>query len=97
MNELIKFEAYLKEHSIPHKCHLILSAMDPSYPHPWNQVVVYRDKELTKRWFDVVWHKWSYGYREGLLELLDSEDGDDVEGYLTADDVIRRYFKNEEI
>lgn len=36
MNELIKFEAYLKEHPIPHRCHLILSATDPSNPHPYN-------------------------------------------------------------
>lgn len=85
MNELIKLEAYLKEHSIPYKRNL------------WNQIIVYRDKELKKRWFDVIWHKGSYGYKEGLLELLDSEQGEDVEGYLTADDVIKRYFDKEEV
>lgn len=97
MNELIKLEAYLKEHSIPYKRDLILSPAFSSPHYSWNQIVVYRDEELENRWFDVVWHEWSYGYNEGLLELLDSEAGNDVEGYLTADDVIRRYFENEEV
>lgn len=86
MNELIKLEAYLKEHSIPYSRDFL-----------WNQIVVFRDKELTKRWFDVVWHKGCFGYEEGLLELLDSEQGEDVEGYLTADDVIKRYFVKEQV
>ena len=97
MNELIKLEAYLKEHSIPYKRDLILNAAFSSPHYSWNQIVVYRDEELKSRWFDVVWHEWSYGYKEGLLELLDSEADEDPEGYLTADDVIRRYFENEKV
>ena len=100
MNELIKLEEYLKEHSIPYKRDLILfetlSATNPSdLQYSFNQIIVYRDKDLKKLWFDVIWHKWSFGYKEGLLELMDSEG--DVEGHLTADDVIRRYFENEEV
>ena len=97
MDELIKLEAYLKEHSIPYKRDLILSAAFSSPHYSFNQIIVYRDKELKKIWFDVIWHKYSLGYEEGLLELLDSELDEDVEGYLTADDVIRRYFENEEV
>lgn len=42
---------------------------------------------------DVICHRGSYGYEEGLLEimgLVDESHGDDVEGYLTANEVFRR-------
>lgn len=42
---------------------------------------------------DVICHGYSYGGREGLLEimgLVDPEIGDDVEGYLKAEEVFNR-------
>lgn len=39
--------------------------------------------------FDVVCHKYSYGGKDGLLEMWDRNgEDDDVVGYLTAKDVI---------
>ena len=45
--------------------------------------------------FDVICNKYSYGGKDGLLEMWDknSEDGDTI-GYLTAKDVIAYILKN---
>ena len=55
------------------------------------QIVVYSEGE---RLWDAVCHNGSYGHEDGLLEIMGAivkEDaGDDVEGWLTADDVIER-------
>ena len=58
-----------------------------------HQIIVYKDK--TKVWFDVICHYGSYGFDQGLLEimtddkrLVDTSDG--VEGYLTASEIIAR-------
>ena len=41
--------------------------------------------------WDVICHPGSYGYEEGLLEIMGSiTRNDEVEGYLTAEDVIER-------
>lgn len=50
---------------------------------------------------DVICHEFSYGGSEGLLEimgLVDDDCGDDVEGWLTAENVFARiytHFMNE--
>jgi len=46
----------------------------------------------TKKW-DVICHKGSYGGKDGLLEVmgtLNRNPHDDVEGYLTAEDILKR-------
>ena len=46
--------------------------------------------------FDVVCHKYSYGGKDGLLEMWDRKgDNDDVIGYLTAKDVIAYILKKD--
>ena len=54
-------------------------------------VIVYtREGE---RLFDAICHYGSYGYEEGLLEIMGSivqTDEDSVEGWKTADDIIQR-------
>lgn len=46
--------------------------------------------------FDVVCHKYSYGGKDGLLEMWDRKgDNDDVVGYLTAKDVITYILKKD--
>ena len=45
----------------------------------------------------VICHKYSYGGREGLLEIMgllteEEEEWDEVVGYLTADDVFARIY-----
>ena len=59
-----------------------------------HQIKVF-DEENGKELFDVICQRGSYGYEEGLLEAMGSivnekEIGDRVEGYLTADEIIRR-------
>lgn len=57
------------------------------------QLVVF-DKETDKCLWDAICHRWSYGGRQGLLEIMgtivDKNVEDEVEGYLTCDDVITR-------
>ena len=58
-----------------------------------NQVVVY-DTEGNIKW-DAICHYGSYGYEDGLLEIMgdivdEEEDGDSVAGWLTAEGVIKR-------
>lgn len=47
---------------------------------------------------DAVCHKFSYGGKDGLLEIMglvdEEEGGDDVEGYLTAEEVANRIFEH---
>lgn len=65
-------------------------------PKPWSphldrhQICV--PSEKFKAW-DVICHYGSYGYEEGLLEIygdiVPEDAGDSVQGWLTADDVIK--------
>ena len=47
---------------------------------------------------DAVCHKSSFGGKDGLLEIMglvdEEEVGDEVEGYLTAEEVTRRIFEH---
>lgn len=56
------------------------------------QVILYDSRE--KRVADTICHSGSYGHEDGLLELyglgVQNED-DDVEGWLTADEVFKRW------
>lgn len=59
-----------------------------------HQIIVY-DKKRNKRLWDAICQWGSYGYSQGLLEVMGSpvvkkEDNDRVCGYLTAQDVINR-------
>lgn len=96
MNELDKLENYLKEHNIPYeridkvgeyKIHQAEEGLDNRH-----QIIV-KDEDGVVLW-DAICHFGSYGYEQGLLEimgtLVEPEDGDSVVGYLTSDDVIKR-------
>lgn len=59
--------------------------------------VVYPSKE--RMVCDVVCHKFSYGYEKGLLEIMGlvkerEVDDDEVEGYLDAEEVFNRIYKD---
>ena len=47
---------------------------------------------------DAVCHKFSFGGKDGLLEIMglvdEEEVGDEVEGYLTAEEVANRIFEH---
>lgn len=99
MDEINKLYNWLMEHKdfygwrvdkFDHHPHLSFS--------PWYQVIIY-DKDDGRLW-DAVWHSFSYGFEEGLLEILgddlvdeDEGCGSGVAGWLTADDVIERVIK----
>lgn len=56
-----------------------------------DQIIVY-DEHGTRIW-DAVSHTYSYGGDQGLIEILGTivnNEDDNVEGYLTADDILSR-------
>ena len=53
-----------------------------------HQIIVY-DKNMNRQW-DAICHYGSYGYDRGLLEVSGNITREDVEGYLTAQDIINR-------
>ena len=93
LNEMAKLEKYLIEKKIRYQ------RIDKEYREcggvslceERHQVIVY-DNDGNRTW-DAICQPYSYGYEEGLLEVMgrevtDSEDG--VEGYLSAAEIIRR-------
>lgn len=55
------------------------------------------DRQKTFLW-DVVIHKYSYGHEDGLLEAYGTivekfNDFDTVQGYLTADEILKHCYK----
>ena len=106
MTELDKLEAYLKDRNIPYK------RIDEKPPIPFShspfeifegirdrhQIIVFDDKGNCL--WDAICQWESYGYKQGLLEIMGSlvnkkKDGDVVVGWLTAEDVIKRIEENE--
>lgn len=63
------------------------------------QVIVYKmvDGDRLRSW-DAIWTPHSFGYEEGLLEIrgdiVEPGAGDSVEGWLTANDIIKRLEQN---
>ena len=88
--ELDKLEEYLKEHEIPYEREDVDG--DPSESPvllDFHQITVF-DEKGAKLW-DVICHYGSYGYDEGLLEIMGSiSKKQDVEGNLTAATIINR-------
>lgn len=89
MSELDKLEKYIKEHGYEYKRSDIKEAPLTIERH---QVIVYNNGEWS---WDAICQPGSYGYEEGLLEIMGNIvwydiDGDSVRGWLTADDVIAR-------
>ena len=92
MKELDKLEAYLKENGFEY------TREDIDYSERYrdkHQIIVFKDGE---REWDAICHTGSYGYEEGLIEIMGTivdveKDGDSVVGWLTADDIIQRLQK----
>lgn len=87
--ELDKLENYLKENGF--KYHRI----DVTDPHKGerHQLIV---MHYGKTWWDAICQPASYGWEDGLLEVMGKpvvrkDDGDSVCGFLTADEVIERF------
>lgn len=97
MSELDKIEKYLAANADSQE--ISYERIDEKdNPNDWlsfprHQIVVYKGND---RLWDVICQKGSYGYTEGLLEgygkpIIRDEDGDFVCGYMTADDIIKRW------
>ena len=79
--EIYKLFKMLVEAGIPCRARILYDGAQVVYP------------SYEKRICDAVCHSGSYGHEKGLLEimgLVDEDVGDDVEGYLTAEQVFKR-------
>lgn len=88
MSEIEKLKKYLDEHGYNNKWNSIFDGEN-------NQIIVYSDKE---RQWDVVCHKYSYGGKDGLLEIYGNignlaYSDNSVDGWLTAEDLIKKYLE----
>lgn len=91
LSEMDKLEAYLKRNGIEyHRMHLPRCESEEGYVCEERNQIIVNDGE--ERQWDAICHRGSYGYEEGLLEVMGNivSDGEIVEGWLTAADVIER-------
>ncbi len=99
MTEMDKLEEYLKEKGYNYtRGRRFCEETDRFYREVLHtdggeQINVYSDKGRCL--WDAICGDGSYGYKQGLLEIMGSivnkrEDGDSVVGYLTAQDIIER-------
>lgn len=82
MKEMDKLEKYLKNNGYVYE-------RDAQYD--GEQIIVY-DNRGRRQW-DAVCHCFSYGHKDGLLEIMGTIVKDkemEVEGFLTAQDIIER-------
>lgn len=101
MTELDKLEAYLKENGYkyeridtePQKVEMMAGGK-PFLSESLlkfgelHQIIVYNGE---RRVWDAICHPGSYGYEQGLLEIMGTiAKNDDVEGFLTADQIIEK-------
>lgn len=95
MSELDKLEQYLKEKHYNYKRidqDEVITEDGHTDKTMRHQLIVYAGDIVL---WDAICHKGSYGYEQGLLEVMGNPvvlpyDGDSVVGFLTAQDVIDR-------
>ena len=87
MTEFNKLENYLKKANCPYE------RIDTN-DYGLERHMIFVPNEKDREW-DCICFPGSFGYKDGLLEIMGNivENEDDVEGYLTADDVIQRIEK----
>lgn len=99
MSELDKLEQYLKEHDYPYE-RIDEEGTGIGIPYgSIHQLIVYGDKEKSKRLWDAICHYGSYGFEQGLIEVMGEPvvRGEySVEGYLTAEEIIKRLEEKDE-
>ena len=102
LTELNKLEEYLKSHGIQYERIDHDRIYDPKgylMKLERHQICVPVEDEDLREW-DAICHWGSYGYEEGLLEIMGSivheRDADSVVGWLTAEDVIKRIEKRKD-
>ena len=91
MNEIKRLHEMLNEANIPHT--FTDDMFKSRIMHPSYQIVIEKDGN---RLCDAIYHYISYGYEEGLLEIMgglteEERENDEVLGHLTADEVFKRF------
>ena len=87
MYEMNKLHEMLLEEGINHS----FMAMDKNiYGVDAMQIRIYRDSTFQEELDDAIFHKYSHGYSEGLLETYYLNE---CEGYETAEDVFKGWMK----
>ena len=96
LHELDLLENYLQGNRIPYERIDVEPLKVKGEFMDQHQIIVYADLEKRKRSWDAICQFGSYGYEEGLMEVMGApvvrdEDGGSVCGYLTASEVIKRF------
>lgn len=91
--EILKLKEMLEKANIPFT---FTDDMYGGYKKPSYQIVIYNKIDNKTRLCDAIYHFGSYGYEQGLLEIMGAltekeRDDDSVLGYLTADEVFKRF------
>lgn len=87
MNEITKLHEMLIKANINH----IFMGMDKSiYGEDAMQIRIYRDSTFKEELDDAIFHKYSYGYKQGLLETYNLNW---CEGNETAEEVFEGWMK----
>lgn len=97
--ELDKLEQWLHKHGYDYKRidreaeHYKVNGFTVPITLERHQIIVYEGDKVR---FDVICHYGSYGHEQGLLEAMGDivQVNDTVEGWLTADEIIKRLEKN---
>ena len=89
--EILKLKEMLEKAKIPFEYHDNLFG---GYKEPGYQIIIVGKNN--KRLCDAVYHFGSYGHEQGLMEIMgaltkEEYEEDSVLGYLTADDVFKRF------
>lgn len=87
MKEMYKLHAMLLDAGIPHT----FNVMDRSiFGAGALQIRIYKDDAFQEELDDVVFHKFSHGYTQGLLETFNLSECD---GYETAEQVFKGWME----
>ena len=86
--EMRKLQRMLDEANIPYDIHKLFNGEQIEY---FGHGDMFKDERVC----DVICHEYSYGVEQGLLEMMGLCDTvDNVEGYLTAEEVFERIKKD---
>lgn len=91
MLEILKLKEMLEKAKIPFK---FTDDLFSGYHKPSYKITI-NDKE-NQYLCDAIYHFGNYGYEKGLLEIMgaltdDERENDSVKGYLTAEEVFKRF------
>ena len=95
MTELEKLEEYLKAHGYIFE-HITEQAPEGTHEAllryynklPWRDQIIVYDEDGYRLW-DAICQMGSYGAEQGLLEVMGDVTYQDVEGFLTAENIIK--------